>query len=175
MTEKEELNLEQQVAEEPESTSGQTVSSDSTSGKEKGDDEQQNTEDSGPGRGKDPANAKEADEKPTEDSGPDNGSKPKEADEEPTAKPVAKQPRKFRCFDPTGTVDIHMGNSGISTKKPVTIPEFFRITFDKMPDTKAVCWKDKKEDPWQSLTYIQYKNLIYNVAKSFLKVVSCCQ
>jgi len=85
--------------------------------------------------------------------------------------PTAKQPRKLRCYDPTDTVDLSIGESGIKVKKPVTIPEFFRKTFDGMPDVKALCWKENKEDPWQSMTYSEYKKLIYNVAKSFLKVM----
>ena len=96
---------------------------------------------------------------------------PKE--EEVAAKPaVAKQPKKLRCFDPTDTVDIAMGGSGVESIKPVTVPQFFQQTFDQLPDAAAMCWKDDKEGPWQSLTYAQYKKLIYNVAKSFLKVVN---
>ena len=92
-------------------------------------------------------------------------------EDEPTTKAIAKQPRKLRCHDPTDTVDLAIGESGITAKKPATIPEFFKKTFDEMPDVKALCWKDKKEDPWHSMTYSEYKKLIYNVAKSFLKVI----
>ena len=52
---------------------------------------------------------------------------------------------------------------------PVTIPHFLKRTFDRFPNDPALSWKDE-EDLWQSLTYAQYKKLIYNVAKSFLKV-----
>ena len=92
-------------------------------------------------------------------------------EDEPTPKATAKQPRKLRCHDPTDTVDLAIGESGITTKKPVTISEFFKKTFDEMPDVKALCWKDNKDDPWQSITYADYKKLIYSVAKSFLKVL----
>lgn len=97
------------------------------------------------------------------------GESPKE--EETTAKPVAKQPRQLRCFDPAGTVDIAMGRSGVEARKPVTVAHFFQQSFDQLPNHPALCWKNKKEDPWQSLTYTEYKKLIYNVAKSFLKVM----
>jgi len=92
-------------------------------------------------------------------------------EDEPTTEAIAKQPRKLRCHDPTDTVDLAIGESGITAKKPVTIPEFFKKTFDEMPDVKALCWKDNKEDPWHSMTYSEYKKLIYNVAKSFMKVM----
>ena len=97
------------------------------------------------------------------------GASPKE--EEPTAKPVAKQPQKtLRCFDPTGTVDIIRGTSGVAADEPMTVSQFFKKTIDKIPDKEAVSWKSNKEGPWQHLTYAEYKRLIYNVAKSFLKV-----
>ena len=103
----------------------------------------------------------------------------KQDDEEDTpqttdmSQPVAKQllNRKLRCFDPTDTVNIVVGDSGIQGIKPITIPQFLQRTCDKVPNGAALCWKDRKEDPWQSLTYVQYKKLIYNVAKSFLKVM----
>ena len=94
-----------------------------------------------------------------------------EGEEEPAAKPVDKQPRKLRCFDPAGTVDITVGQTGVTAEKPITVPEFCNKTFEKWPEVTALCWKDKKEDPWKSLTYAQYKKLIYNVAKSFIKVM----
>ena len=97
--------------------------------------------------------------------------KPKE--EAATDKRVAKQPRKLRCCDPTDTVDIAIGASGTAAVKPKTVPQFFQGTCDKLPNGVALCWKDRKEEPWQSLTYAQYKKLIYNVAKSFLKVICC--
>ena len=92
-------------------------------------------------------------------------------EDEPTPKATAKQFRKLRCYDPSDTVDLAVGQSGVAAKKPVTIPEFFKKTFDEMPTVKALCWKDKKEDPWQSMTYAEYKKLIYAVAKSYLKVL----
>lgn len=151
--EKKEVDPEQRVDEEPLSTTEQAVSSElnDSKSKEENGDEQQNNEDNGQATSQD--NAKE------------------EKEEEPTAKPVDKQPRKLRCIDTTETVDILVGEAGVATIKPVTVPEFFKKTVDKWPDVKALCWKDKKEDPWKSLTYLQYKKLIYNVAKSFRKVI----
>ena len=78
--------------------------------------------------------------------------------------------RKLYCFDLSGTVDIAMGESGVAATKPVTIPEYYQSTFDKMPDKKALCWKDNKDGPWKNLTYGEYRKLIYLVAKSLLKV-----
>ena len=72
------------------------------------------------------------------------------------------------CTDPTKTVDILTRD--FDANEPVTIPKFFEKTFKKWPKVKALCWKDKKEGPRKSLTYIQYKKQIYDVAKSFLKV-----
>ena len=92
-------------------------------------------------------------------------------EEETTTKPVAKQLQKLLCSDPTGTVDIRMGSSGITADKLMTVAQFFNKTFDWIPNNTALCWKNKKEDPWQSITYTEYKALIYNVAKSFLKVM----
>ena len=96
-------------------------------------------------------------------------------EEQPTAdRPaVAKQTRKVRCFDPTGTTDIPIRQSGIAAKKPLTVPQFFQETFNKLPNQPALKWKGKKKEPWESLTYAQYKKLIYNVAKSFIKVMYC--
>ena len=84
---------------------------------------------------------------------------------------LAMQPRKFWCIDPTDTVEIRMGNFGIAAEEPVTIPQFFKNAFKMWPNVKALCWKDKKEGPWKSLTYTEYKQLVYNVAKSFLRVM----
>ena len=85
---------------------------------------------------------------------------------------VAKQPRKLRCCEPTETLDIAIGASGVAAIKPITVPQFFQITCDKLANVGALCWKDRKEDPaWQIITYTHYKKLIYNVAKSFLKVM----
>ena len=150
--EKEEVGSEQPVVEQPPPTDEQTATrepNDSPSEKEKGD-EQQNGEDE---QTTSEVKAKE------------------EVEEEPTAKPVDKPSRKLRCIDPADTVDLLIGEAGITAIKPVTVPEFFEKTFKTWPDVKALCWKDKKEDPWQSLTYIQYKKMIYSVAKSFLKVI----
>ena len=81
------------------------------------------------------------------------------------------KPRKLRCCDPTDVVDIALGESGFAAVKPMTVPQFFQRTCDKLPNGVALCWKNKMGDPWQNLTYAQYKKLIYNVAKSFLKVM----
>ena len=87
------------------------------------------------------------------------------------AKPAThRKPRRSYCCHPDATVDIALGQSGVEALPPVTIPEFFKRTFDKIPNGKALCWKSNKEGPWQSMTYAEYKKLIYNVAKSFLKV-----
>ena len=157
--EKEEVSSDQPVVEQPPSTDEQTVTSepnDSAPGKEKGPekgDEQQNGEDNGQTTSE--VKAKE------------------DVEEEPTAKPMDKPSRKLRCVDPTDTVDILMGEAGINASKPVTVSALFERTFKTWPDVKALCWKNKKEEPWQILTYAQYKKLIYDVAKSFLKVMCC--
>jgi len=83
---------------------------------------------------------------------------------------ASQRPRKLCCFDSTDTVDIIMGESGVASIKPITIPKYYQATFDKMSHKKALCWKDNKDDPWKSLTYGEYKKLIYSVAKSLLKV-----
>ena len=154
--EEKEVTSEQQEVEEPPPTDEQTITNEaneSESGKEKGDEEQK-SEDNGQATGQ--VDTKE------------------EVEPEPTAKPsvqpVDNPPRKLRCIDPSGTVDIRVGKTGIGASKPITVPTFFENAFKTYPDVKALCWKDKKEDPWRSLTYAQYKRLIYNVAKSFLKV-----
>ena len=82
------------------------------------------------------------------------------------------QPRKLCCLDSSDTVDITMGESGVAAIKPVTIPEYYQSSFDKLPHKKALCWKDNKDGPWKSLTYGEYKKLIFSVAKSLLKVCS---
>ena len=151
--EKEEISSEQPVVEQPPPSDEQTATSepsDSTSGKEKVD-EQQNGE--GDGQTTSQVEAKE------------------EVKEEPTAKPVDKPPRKMRCIDPADTVDLLIGEAGVTANKPVTVPAFFEKAFKSWPDVKALCWKNKKEEPWQSLTYTGYKKLIYSAAKSFLKVM----
>ena len=84
--------------------------------------------------------------------------------------PVAKPTRKRRCINPSDTVDIEIGESGLRAIKPITVPQFCQKTFDKLPNGAALCWKNRHEDPWQIITYTQYKKLIYNTAKSFLKV-----
>ena len=94
--------------------------------------------------------------------------------EEMTTKPrKAKQPHKVCCFDPTDTVHIPMGQSGVAANIPLTVPQFFQLTFEKLPDQPALSWQDKKEEPWKSLTYAQYRKLIYDVAKSLIKVMHC--
>ena len=77
---------------------------------------------------------------------------------------------KFRCFDPSDTVDIAIKECDGHVIKPMTIPQLFQSICDKLPDGIALCWKEGKEDQWQRLTYSQYRELIHNVAKSFLKV-----
>ena len=73
--------------------------------------------------------------------------------------------------NPAKPVNKRSGRSGIAAKKPVTIPKFFIERFNVWPKVKALCWKDKMVEPWQSKTYTEYKQLVYNVAKSFLKVM----
>ena len=63
-----------------------------------------------------------------------------------------------------------VGESGVSALQSMTIPQFLKRTVGETPDGKALCWKDNKEDPWQSLTFTQYMKLIYDTVKSFLKV-----
>jgi len=82
----------------------------------------------------------------------------------------SQRPRKLCCFDPFDTVDITMGESGVASIMPITIPKYYQATFDKMSYKKALCWKDNKDGSWKSLTYGEYKKLIYSVAKSLLKV-----
>ena len=77
---------------------------------------------------------------------------------------------KFRCFDPSDTVDIAIEEHDGHVIKLITIPLLFQSICDKLPDGVALCWKEGKVDQWQKLTYSQYRELIYNVAKSFLKV-----
>ena len=148
--EKEEVTPEQQIVEQPPLSDEQAESSevnDSISGKEKGHEQQQKSEDGGQAASQ--VSAKEEEEK----------------------EPADKSSRRLRCVDPEGTVDIPIGNTGITVNKPMTIPQFFTKTFEAWPEVKALCWKDKKEEPFKSLTYAEYKQLVYNVAKSFLKVM----
>ena len=51
------------------------------------------------------------------------------------------------------SLDIALGMLGMAAMKPVTILEYYQLTFDKMPDKKALCWKDNKDGPWKSLSY----------------------
>ena len=74
------------------------------------------------------------------------------------------------CIDPTKTVHISRGVTGVEADEPVTIPQLYNRIFRKKPNGKALCWKGKSGQ-WQSISYIEYKKLIYNVAKSFLKVL----
>ena len=67
-------------------------------------------------------------------------------------------------------MQIAVGKSGISALQPITIPHFIKRTVDKLPDGEALHWKDNKDGPWQSVTYAEYLKLIYDAAKSFLKV-----
>ena len=126
---------------------------------------------------------KEGEDKPKSTTKTDTNSEAKDKDKSIEAKEgevlakeeepvVPKQPRKMYCLDPTDTVDIAIGESGIRALKPMTIPQFIKRTVDKIPDGKALCWKDNKEASWQSLTYTEYLKLIYNTAKSFLKVLT---
>ena len=78
--------------------------------------------------------------------------------------------KKLRCFGPAETVDITRGETGIEAEEPTTIPQFYNKIFRKKPNNRALRWKGKG-DHWQSITYIEYKKLIYNVSKSFLKVI----
>ena len=82
----------------------------------------------------------------------------------------ASQAWKFCSIDPAVNVQITAGESGMEALSPITIPQFLRRTVDKASDEKALCWKDNKDAPWQGLTYAAYIKLIYDVAKSFLKV-----
>ena len=151
--EEKEVTSEQQIVEQPPPADEQAVTSetnDSPSGNEKGDEEQK-----------------------SEDKGQVDTKEEVEPTAKPSAQPVDSPPRKLRCIDPIGTVDLLVGRSGIGASKPMTVPTFFENSFKTWPNVKALCWKDKKEDPWKSLTYAQYKKLIYNVAKSFLKVMWC--
>jgi len=75
----------------------------------------------------------------------------------------------LRSFDPSKAVFISKGVTGVEAEEPVTIPQLYNRIFRMKPNEKALCWKGKN-DQWQSMVYIEYKNLIYNVAKSFLKV-----
>jgi len=75
----------------------------------------------------------------------------------------------LRCHNPTDTVDIAIGESGIEAKQPITIPELYKTTFSKMPNEKALRWK-RSDGLWQCITYSEYEKLIYKVAKSFNKV-----
>jgi len=63
-----------------------------------------------------------------------------------------------------------MGETDIEAENATTIPDFLNKTCDEMPDVKALFWKDSEGKPWQDMTYADYKILVYNVAKSFLKV-----
>ena len=78
--------------------------------------------------------------------------------------------RKFRCFDPSDAVDIAIEECNGHVIKPMTIPQLFQSICAKLPGGVALCWKEGRENQWQRSTYSQYKELIYNVAKSFLKV-----
>ncbi|XP_065883897.1 long-chain-fatty-acid--CoA ligase ACSBG2-like [Dysidea avara] len=77
--------------------------------------------------------------------------------------------KRLHCCDPSGIVDITFEKSGIASREPITIPEFYMKTFTNTPNEKALCWKDN-DGQWQSITYTEYKKLIYKVAKSFHKL-----
>ena len=122
-------------------------------------------------KGEKPVVSQRSDEKDKPETSAAIVTKPKE-DKEATGKRVAKQPaRKLRCYDPSETVGIAIGTSGVAAAKPVTVPSYFQSTCDRLPNGVALCWKDRKEDPWKTLTYAQYRRQIYYVAKSFLKVM----
>ncbi|XP_065883895.1 long-chain-fatty-acid--CoA ligase ACSBG2-like isoform X3 [Dysidea avara] len=76
---------------------------------------------------------------------------------------------KLYCFDPAELVHIKKGETGIAAKEPMTVPEFYKRTFSMAPNKTALRWKDK-DGLQESLTYEKYKEIIYNVAKSFKKL-----
>ena len=77
--------------------------------------------------------------------------------------------RKVRCWDPTDSVDIALGETGNEGKQPITIPELYKKTFYNFSNERALCWKNN-DGQWQNITYGDYQKLIYKVAKSFHKV-----
>ncbi|XP_065886216.1 uncharacterized protein [Dysidea avara] len=79
-----------------------------------------------------------------------------------------KEIAKLRCSDLADSVYIASGETGVAAEEPMTIPDLYSNMFNKKPDEIALKWKDNGE--WQHKTYAEYKDLIYNVAKSFLKL-----
>ena len=79
------------------------------------------------------------------------------------------QAKTLCCIDRDKTVDILRGTNGVEAEEPETIPQFYNKMFRKKSDSPALHWKDGAGQ-WKSMTYAEYKKLIYDVAKSFIKV-----
>ena len=75
---------------------------------------------------------------------------------------------KIRTTNPADGVDIAMGEEGIASDDPLTIPEVFKISVERYGERNALGYKEG--DEWKFINYKEYYQLVVSAAKSFIKV-----
>lgn len=76
---------------------------------------------------------------------------------------------KVWTTDPAEAIKIKMGKNGLTTRQPISIPGILTKTARDFPEHPALYFKDVKGD-WQYLTYTEYKEKVYHMAKVFIKL-----
>jgi long-chain-fatty-acid--CoA ligase ACSBG len=70
--------------------------------------------------------------------------------------------------DPEGAVKLRIGEEGISSRPPVSIPGVLDRIAAEFGDRPALCFKDK--DEYESINFREYKEQVHHMAKAFIKL-----
>lgn len=80
---------------------------------------------------------------------------------------VRKERKVFWTSDPQSPFDLDIGEAGLSSEEPTTIPKFFKDIVKEHP--KAVALKWKEGDKTIKLTFEEYWDRVVAVGRSFIK------
>jgi long-chain-fatty-acid--CoA ligase ACSBG len=83
---------------------------------------------------------------------------------------IAIMPKKYYVTEADQKRPIVLGEKGLAAREPVTLPKMFLETVKKMGKNEAYANKDMTTKKWSAVTYEEYRDKAFAVAKSMLKL-----
>lgn len=75
----------------------------------------------------------------------------------------------FTTTDPTQPVKLRIGEEGVGSLDPLSVPDLMNRTVRDYPDHPAMVYKNAQKT-WQTITYGEYRERVHKIAKAFIKL-----
>lgn len=75
----------------------------------------------------------------------------------------------YSSTEPQTPVKLRMSKEGVGARQPISVPGLMTKIAREYPNQPALCYKDIN-NVWQTITYSEYKEKVYHMAKVFIKL-----